>query len=58
MSGERTAQMIRADGVQVALDRFPSFEIRILRSPRAFAFQRLIERFEPSQSTSYALIGF
>jgi hypothetical protein len=55
---ERTAQIVHADGSHEALDRFPSFEIRVVRPGTDFAFQKLIDRFEPAQSASYALIGF
>jgi hypothetical protein len=57
-NGERSARLVHADGTQEVLDRFPSFEIRVVRARRAYAFQKLIERFEPSQSASYVLVGF
>ncbi|HEV8002985.1 MAG TPA: hypothetical protein VGP63_24075 [Planctomycetaceae bacterium] len=56
--GERSARLVHADGSQENLDRFPSFEIRVLRAQKDYAFQKLIERFEPAQSASYALVGF
>jgi hypothetical protein len=57
-NGERSAQLVHADGSQAALDTFPSFEIRVVRPRNDFAFEKLIERFEPSRSASYALVGF
>ncbi len=57
LSAERSAQLVHEDGTHEALKRFPSFEIRIVRSNRRFEFQTLIERFEPAQSASYALVG-
>jgi hypothetical protein len=57
-NGERSAQLVHADGSQEALDAFPSFEIRVARPQNDFAFEKLIQRFEPSQAASYALVGF
>jgi hypothetical protein len=57
-NGERSAFVVHADGSQAPLERFPSFEIRVVRAARPFAFQKLFERFEPSQPASYALVGF
>jgi hypothetical protein len=57
-SGERTAEIVHADGSHEALECFPSFEIRVLRPRTDFAFQNLIDRVEPAHSASYALIGF
>ncbi len=57
-NGDRSAQLVHADGSQEPLDRFPSFEIRVMRAGRTFAFQKLFERFDRSQPASYALVGF
>jgi hypothetical protein len=56
-NGERSVQLMHADGSQEALDRFPSFEIRVVR-PGALAFEKLIQRFEPAQPARYAVVGF
>jgi hypothetical protein len=57
-NGDRRAQLVHADGTQEQLDRFPSFEIRVVRPKSEFAFQKLIERFEPTRPASYVLVGF
>jgi hypothetical protein len=57
-NGERSAQLVYADGSHEALGAFPSFEIRVVRPNNDFAFEKLIERYEPSQAASYALVGF
>jgi hypothetical protein len=57
-NGERSAQLVYADGSHEALEAFPSFEIRVVRPDNDFAFEKLIERYEPSQAASYALVGF
>jgi hypothetical protein len=56
-NGERSAQLVYADGSHEALEAFPSFEIRVVRPNNDFAFEKLIERYEPSQAASYALVG-
>ncbi|HET6326980.1 MAG TPA: hypothetical protein VFG04_20035, partial [Planctomycetaceae bacterium] len=57
-NGERTARLVHADGSQENLDRFPSFEIRVVRGQSEYAFQKLIERFEPARAVSYTVVGF
>jgi hypothetical protein len=57
-NGERTALLVHADGSQAPLERFPSFEIRVVRAKSNYAFQKLLERFEPGRLASYAVVGF
>jgi hypothetical protein len=57
-NGERVAEIVHADGTQEALDSFPSFEIRVVRPSRGYAFQKLGDRFEPGPTPGYALIGY
>jgi hypothetical protein len=56
--GARSAQLVRADGTQEVMDRFPSFEIRVLRPNTRYPFSTLIERFDQTHSASYLLVGF
>jgi hypothetical protein len=56
--GRRSAQLVHADGSQEVIDRFPSFEIRILRPNPRYPYSTLIERFDQTRSSSYLLVGF
>jgi hypothetical protein len=56
--GARSAQLVHADGSQEVIDRFPSFEIRVVRRKTEQAFSRLIERFDQIRPASYVLVGF
>ena len=57
-NGARSAELVHTDGTKESLDRFPSFEIRVIRASRAYNFQKLLERFEPLPSGDYSLVGF
>jgi hypothetical protein len=57
-NGGRQATIVRQDGSIEPLEWFPSFEIRVVRGNNAYAFKALLERFETSRPTGYALVGF
>ena len=57
-NGGRQATIVRRDGSIEPLEWFPSFEIRVVRGGNAYPFKALIERFETSRPTGYALVGF